>query len=418
MKEGMPKRATVLSAIEVKRLPVGFNPVGGVAGLALVVRGETARSWVLRIKIGGRRRDIGLGAYPEVSLARARERAVEARDKVRLGIDPVRERKRLYEALRLENSRSRSFQQCAEALHKSKSVEFRNAKHSAQWISTLRTYAYPVLENLPVESIELGHITRVLEPIWQEKTETASRVRQRVEAVLAYAIAHGYRKGSNVAAWKGNLDAILPKPQKLKNVQHLKALSLDEMNDFWLRLNAQDGIGARALTFLILCAARSGEVRGAQWDEIDFKAKTWTIPASRMKAGKQHIIPLCMDAITLLESFPRRNDLIFPAIRGGTLSDMTLSAVLKRMGISATVHGFRSSFRDWAAERTAYPREVAEQALAHTIGAVEKAYRRSDLLEKRRRLMDDWERFLMAPSSQSSIVPINRSTKKPADQDA
>ncbi len=405
----MPKRARELSAIEVKRLGEGFTPVGGVAGLALVVQSETARSWVLRIKIGEKRRDIGLGAYPEVSLARARERAVEARAKVQAGIDPVQERKALRDALRAENARSRTFRECAEAVHKSKSVEYKSKKHSDQWINTLSTYVYPVLGNLPVESVTLGHVVRALEPIWVEKTETATRVRQRIESVLSYAITHGYRSGSNVAAWKGNLDSVLPKPRKLKNVQHLKAVPLDEMPDFWARLNSQEGTGPAALKFTILTAARSGEVRGARWSEIDLNASTWTIPGSRMKAGKEHAIPLCSAAVALVIALPRNNELIFPALRGGKISDMTLTAVLKRMGVAATVHGFRSAFRDWAAERTAYPREIAEQALAHSIGAVERAYRRSDLLEKRRRLMQDWQQFLeTSATATSNVLPLRR----------
>jgi integrase len=402
----MPKRAKELSAVEVRRLPVGFHPVGGVAGLALVVRDTGAKSWIMRVKVGDKRRDIGLGAYPEVSLARAREKAAEAREKIQGGTDPVLERRAARDALKAASARSRTFEQCTEAFLARKFAEFKNEKHKSQWQNTLETYAGPIIGKLSVEDITLGHITRILEPIWETKTETATRLRQRIEAVLAYAITSGYRSGANVAAWKGNLDSILAKPQKLKKIEHHKAVPVDEIAGVWSRLNGQDGMGAAALQFVILTACRSGEVRGARWEEVNWDAKTWTVPAERMKAGKEHVVPLSPAAIKLLKSLPQDRELIFPAPRGGMLSDMTLGAVLKRMGVDATVHGMRSTFRDWAAEKSAFPREVCEQALAHTLGAVEKAYRRSDLLEKRRRLMADWQRFLETARPSGKVVKI------------
>ncbi len=399
----MPKRARPLSALAVRRLGPGFHPVGGVAGLALVVRSTGAKSWVLRVAVGGKRRDIGLGAYPEVTLAKAHERAAHARDLIRQGIDPVRERKAQRDALRAQTGRARTFRQCTDAYLKRKTAEFSNPRHAAQWRTTIEQYAYPVVGDLPVEAIQLGHITRILEPVWTTKTETATRVRQRIEAVLAYAITHGYRTGANVAVWKGNLDTILPNPQKLKRVKHFAAVPVGDMADFWARLGSQDGTGAQALQFLILTAARSGEVRGARWDEIDLQGQIWTVSASRMKARREHVVPLCPAAVEVLEARPRESALIFPAPRGGVLSDMALSAVLRRMGVDATVHGFRSVFRTWSAEHTGYPREVLEQALAHTLGALEQAYNRSTLLEKRRRLMGDWQRFLETPAMAGQV---------------
>ena len=402
----MPKRAIELGAVQIRRLGPGFHAVGGVAGLAISIKDTGASSWVLRTRVGGKRHDIGLGPYPEVGIAKARERAAEVKEKIRQGIDPIAEKRALHAALKADRGRTRTFEQCTDAFLKRKTAEFSNAKHAAQWRTTIETYANPTIGKLPVDHIALGHITRVLEPIWSEKTETATRLRQRIEAVLDYAIASGYRSGSNPAAWKGNLDAILPKPQKLKKVKHHAALPVDSMHDFWKRLKDQKGMGAKALSFAILTAARSGEVRGATWSEIDLKGKTWTIPEERMKAGQKHVVPLSPAAVKLLEALPRDNELVFPAPRGGKLSDVTLLAVLRRMEVDVTAHGFRSTFRDWAGERTAYPREVCEQALAHTLGAVEKAYRRGDLLEKRRRLMNDWQKFCETPAPTGDVVGI------------
>jgi integrase len=410
----MPKRAKTLSAIEVKRLGPGFHAVGGVAGLHLA-NGENSSSWILRVRIGSERPDLGLGPYPEVSVARAREKAAELREKARQGIDPRAERRALRAAieseraaLKVKQSRAKTFDVCAEDYLKRKTVEFKNSKHAAQWKSTLETYASPVIGNLLVDRIELDHVTEILDPIWSEKTETATRLRQRIEAVLDYAITKNYRAAPNPAAWKGNLDTVLPKPEKLKRVKHHAAIPVNDMGAFWSRLKGQDGMGAAALRFAILTACRSGEVRGARWDEIDVNAKTWTVPADRMKAAVEHVVPLSPAAIRLLESLPRTNEFVFPAIRGGMLSDGTLTAVLKRMEVEATAHGMRSTFRTWAAERTAYPREVCEQALAHTIGKVEAAYNRSDLLEKRRKMMRDWQRFIETPRPTGNVVELRR----------
>lgn len=385
----------------------GSHAVGGVSGLMLQVTPTGGKSWLLRTMVGDRRREIGLGGFPDVLLVQARDHAREIKAAIRQGVDPVEQRKAARAELIAANSKRQTFKEAAEKYLASKTIEFRNAKHAKQWGSTLATYAYPVIGELPVASVELAHIVKVLEPIWQTKTETATRVRGRVEAVLAWATVSGFRSGDNPARWRGNLDAVLPKPTKLKKVKHHAALSWREINGFMSDLRDREGTAARALEFLILTAARSGEVRGATWDEINFIAGTWTVPAERMKAGRDHIVPLTCDSLELLKTLPKQEgtDLLFPAPRGGMLSDMALSAVMKRMKVDATPHGFRSTFRDWASETTSYPHDVCEMALAHTINsAVERAYRRGDLLEKRKRLMADWDAFINKPSQRNAEV--------------
>lgn len=409
-----PKKAKELTALEVKRLTKpGLHAVGGVAGLYLQVTHSGARSWILRATVGKRRRDIGLGGYPDVPLAQAREKAREARELIKQGIDPVEQRKAARTALIAAQASRITFDQAAARFLSSKRHEFKNAKHAAQWESTLKTYASPIIGRLPVSEVELPHIVEILEPIWTTKTETASRLRGRIEAVLAWATVAGYRSGDNPARWKGHLDAVLPKPSKVAKVKNHRALPIDDMGAFMVALRKREGMAAKALEFLILTAARSGEVRGATWDEIDLKAKVWTIPAERMKAGKEHRVPLSDPAVALLEALPRLagSPYVFPSARGGMLSDMALSALMKRMAVDAVPHGFRSTFRDWCAERTNYPREVAEMALAHTISdKVEAAYRRGDLFEKRRRLMADWARFCDTTQKASGeVVPLQRS---------
>lgn len=408
----MPKKADELKAIQVERLKApGFHAVGGVAGLHLRVSDTGARSWIARLMVGNRRRDIGLGGYPDVTLSQARERAREARAKVREGIDPIEARRAALTALR----GTLTFDEAAERLIEAKAPEWKNAKHAAQWAATLKTYASPIIGRLPVDKIELAHIVDVLTPIWREKTETATRLRSRIEAVLSWATASGYRSGENPARWRGNLDAgIFPKAGKIRKVVHHAAVAIDVMPEFMAELRERDGMAARALEFLILTATRSGEVRGALWSEIDLDAAVWTIPAHRMKAGKAHVVPLSAPALALLRGLPRLagNDLIFPAPRGGVLSDMTLTAVMRRMQVDAVPHGFRSTFRDWASERTSYPAQVAEMALAHAIGnKVEAAYRRGDLLAKRVNLMRDWSRFCDAPKA-ANVTPIGRGKRK------
>jgi integrase len=411
----MPKKAKELEAIQVKRLTKpGLHAVGGVAGLLLQVTPTGARSWILRTMVGAKRRDIGLGGFPDVTLARAREQAREAKEMIKQGTDPVEQRKSARGALMAAQARGVSFDECARQFIESKTVEFSNPKHAAQWTNTLRDYASPLIGRLPVAEVELAHIVKVLEPIWQTKTETATRVRGRIESVLAWATVSGYREGDNPARWKSNLDAVLPKPAKLKNVQHHKALPWQDMNDFMQKLRQRQGMGARCLEFTILTGLRSGEVRGAKWQEIDLKANTWTVPAERMKMKKAHTVPLCDDAVKLLEQLPKfkDNELAFPGTRGGILSDVGVTKPIRVMGYDVTVHGFRSTFRDWIAESTSYPHHVQEMALAHAVSnAVERAYRRGDLLAKRTNLMRDWCKFINSPASSGEVVGIREHAK-------
>lgn len=414
----MPRQAPILGALAVKNLKTpGLHAVGEVPGLALQVLPTGARTWILRITIGGKRRDMGLGGFPEVSLADARAMARQARLRVREGFDPIEERKALRSSLRAAASKVMTFKAAAEAYIASMGEEWKNDKHRAQWGSTLKTYAYPKIGELSVADIELPHVLSVLEPIWSEKPETASRLRGRIEAVLNWSTTRGLRTGLNPARWRGHLDNQLAKPGKLKAAKHRErgndghhaAMAIDDAGDFLTKLRAAEGMGARALEFVILTAARSGEVRGATWTEIDLEGGVWTIPAGRMKAGKEHRVALSKAAVALLKGLPRMagTDLVFWAPRGGQLSDMTLSAVMRRMKAGATPHGFRSTFRDWVAERTTYPGDMAEMALAHTIGdKVEAAYRRGDMFERRRRMMEDWSKFLSSPAKRGEVVPI------------
>lgn len=422
----MPRVAKELSALEVKRLSEpGMYAVGGVPGLHLQVLPGGGKTWLLRVTIGAtadgkqRRSEVGLGGYPAVTLQQAREKAREVREKIAQGIDPIAERKAARSALMASRATEINFEEAAKQYIAAKSPEWKNAKHAQQWGNTLETYAFPKIGRLQVRDIDTPHVLEVLEPIWTVKTETASRVRGRIEAVLDWATVRKYRDGQNPARWKGYLDSMLPEPTKVaKNGNHA-ALPFAEAPAFMKHLRKMEGTGPRALEFTILTATRSGEVRGAKWDEIDLEAGVWTIPAERMKMGKEHEVPLTEDAVGLLKALPRfeDNNLVFPASRGGELSDMTLAAVIKRMHESetkagrkgyidpkqadkngnpkiATPHGFRSTFRDWAAEQTDHPREVAEMALAHSIESkVEAHYRRGNLLQKRRALMEDWAAY-------------------------
>jgi integrase len=386
-----------MGPLEVSRLSTtGTYAVGGVAGLQLQIIGA-AKSWILRAVVGGKRRRMGLGSYPTVSLSRAREKAREAQELIDQGIDPIAERVRAHSSLRAQQARGIKFDAACKAYLEARSEEWRNLKHRQQWENTLATYASPVMGALLVEDIEKEHVLAVLRPIWKTKTETATRVRGRIEAVLDWATANGHRDGLNPARWKGHLSELLPRPNKLTKVEHHPALPISQLGSFMASLRQRDGISTRALEFAILTAARSGEVRGATWDEFDLEAALWTVPASRMKAGKEHRVPLSPQAMALLAALPRAKDsiLVFPAPRAGMLSDMSLTAVTRRMDVSAVPHGFRSSFRDWAAERTTYPSDMAEMALAHAISnKVEAAYRRGDMFERRRQMMCDWAEFL------------------------
>jgi len=376
-----------LSVRKVKTAGPGRYTDG--SGLMLVVKPSGTRSWVLRYQIDGRRRDMGLGSFPEVTLAMARDRSLQARREIAEGRDPLSQKAKSH---RLQ------FGEAARELIAAKRESWRNAKHAAQWTSTLERHVLPSLGDRDVRSIETNDVLAVLNPIWTEKPETASRVRQRIEAVLDYSRATGKREGANPARWRGHLDQVLAQPNKVRTVAHFLAMDWREVPGFMSALGECSGLGAQALAFAILTSARSGEVRGATWSEFDLEQRVWTIPPARMKAAKEHRVPLSAAA---MEQLPEPGDpeaLVFPSVKDPRrpISDMTLSAVLKRLGRKdVTVHGFRSSFRDWAGETTQFPREVIEAALAHRLkDKAEAAYARGDLFQKRRALMLAWASYL------------------------
>jgi len=428
----MPKVAAEMSALEVRNLvhPSGKGnalfAVGGVTGLYMQITPGGGRSWILRTTVGKARRDIGLGGFPTVTLAQARDKAREARDKIGRGVDPVAERQAAKAALIAAAGRGMSFEKAVDSYLSAKLDAFKNAKHRQQWQNTLRQYALPVLGRMMVQDIDVRDVLRVLQPIWHDKTETASRLRGRIESVLSWATVAGHRKGDNPARWAGNLKELLPAPSKVAKEGNQPALTLDDAPRWFAALRTRDGMGARALEFLALTAARSQEVRGATWDEFDLDKALWIVPAARMKMGREHRVPLTDEAVSLLKALPRMagNPLVFPAARGGQLSDMTVSAVMRRMSEAdiseggtgfadrvskrpAVPHGLRSTFRDWVAEKTQFPGEMAEVALAHRISnAVEASYRRGDMIEKRRRMMGEWGGYLAKTPKSAKVVRL------------
>jgi integrase len=375
---------------------------GDGGGLQLSVASTGAKKWVLRFVWQGRAREMGLGSYPEVGLAEAREKAIAGRRLARSGVDPIAERKRDW--------RVPTFGELADEVVAEQGKGFRNEKHKAQWAMTLREYAAP-LRSMPIDTITTEDILGVLKPIWSTKAETASRLRGRVERVLNAAKAKGYRSGENPAAWRGHLENLLPKRQKLARGHHA-AMPYADVPAFVARLRERQATAALMLEFAILTTARSGEVLGARWPEIDFGAKVWTIPPERMKAGREHRVPLSERAVTVLNKMneARTGEYAFPgSVCGRPLSVMAMDMVLRRMGQDVTVHGFRSSFRDWAGNETHFPRELAEHALAHVIGdKAEQAYRRSDALEKRRALMDAWAAYCDPSSADAKVTLLRR----------
>lgn len=407
----MARKAKQLSPLAVGRLiEPGMWAVGGVAGLYLHISDNRARSWILRATVGSKRRDMGLGGFPDVTLAGAYEKAREARLTIEQGNDPILARKQAQSALIAAQATELTFSKAATAYVDAHGDEWRNPKHRQQWVNTLATYAEPVIGNMLVRDVAQTHILAILEPIWKTKTETATRVRGRIESVLDWCTVRGHRKGDNPARWKGYLDQLLPAPGKIAKVEHHPALHIDKVGTFMRDLRTRQGTAARALEFAILSAARSGEVRGMLWSEVDLKAGVWVIPAERMKAEKEHRVPLSKPLAGILIAHPQQEgiDLVFPAPRGGVMSDMTLTAVTRRMGVDAVPHGFRSTFRDWAGERTNFPRDMAEMALAHSVGdKVEAAYRRGDMLEKRRQMMQSWADFCDRPVSSADTNVVD-----------
>ena len=438
----MPKKVNHRTALEVSRWrEPGLHTVGGVTGLHLQVKPSRAtpprdpvRSWILRAMVGGRRLDIGLGPFPEVSLEQARQKTRETREQIRQGLHPLEQRRAARDALRASYGKRLTFDEAAKAAHQARVDEFKNPKHRAQWIKTLETYASPKIGKLPVAAIELPHVLSVLKPIWSTKTETATRLRQRMEATLAWATTAGYRRGDNPARWDGNLEHVLPKSRKVKRTKHHPSLPAARIGELLAELRALPGTPARALEFAILTAARVSEVRFATAREFDIETKVWTVPGDRMKAGLPHRVPLCDRALEILQSLPeaKKDSLVFPGRKAGrALSENTLNQVIKRMhnvrvennlegyvdpkrAQIATVHGMRSTFIDWARTSTNYSTETQELALAHVnTDATRAAYARDELLDIRRRLMRDWARFCEKPiktadDTSADVIPMRK----------
>ena len=433
----MPKIVTPLSDLQVRRITrVGWHAVGGVAGLLLQVRkpekvgSQMPRSWILRVKVGDQRQPIGLGSYPQVSLAAAREQAaklsIEAKQGVNLKAKKIAQRSALISAA----AKNKTFQECAESYMDAHSSDYTNDKHRKQWPSTLVTYAYPIIGKMLVSDIAMRDVRNVLEQetvvdknikgkLWYVKTETAKRLLGRIKTVLDYATVNQYRSGTNPAQWTGFLSTQLPSPKKLQKKEHHPAVPYQQMGDFMLKLRSNPSLSAKALELLILTAVRSGSVRNAEWSEIDLDNALWIIPAEHTKARQEHRVPLQPQAIRLLNSLPKLagTNLIFPSRTGKPLSDMAFSQLMRGMRergeltVEAVPHGFRSTFRDWAAEQTAYPDEIRKAASGHTVGdSVKQAYQRTDLLEKRRRLMTEWARFLDAKSisKNNNVTKLNK----------
>lgn len=399
-----------LSALAVARAKdPGYY--GDGAGLYLQVSKSGTKSWIFRFTLRGKAREMGLGATHTVSLALARESARQHRLTIRNGKDPLEARIADRLDAKLERAKAMTFDDCAKAYIAAHRGSWKSAKHAAQWESTLATYAGPTIGALPVAAVDTALVVKVLEPIWQEKTETATRLRGRIESILDWATVSHFRTGENPARWRGHLDNLLANPSKVARVVHHAALPWAEIGTFMVDLRQRQGVAARAVEFGILTAGRSGEVRGARWSEIDLDGATWTVPGERMKAGREHRVPLSTAAVELLRHLPRLGDVIFPGKKHESeLSDMSLTAVLKRMArIDITMHGFRSTFRDWCAESAgnSFPREVCEHALAHSLpDKVEAAYRRGDLIEKRKVLMQVWADFCAIVPSSASVTPL------------
>jgi integrase len=434
----MAHRLGRLTALEVSktRTPGRYPDGGGLylqvtsaAGLDDRGRARVTKSWVYRFMLRGKANWMGLGGAgsDDVSLAEAREKAAECRRQRSAGINPIEAREAEKRRAALEAATAMTFDQCRAAFIDANKAAWRNAKHCAQWTNTLATYVTPVFGGLPVQAVDTGLVLKVLEPIWSKKPETAGRVRGRIETVLDWAAARGYRQGQNPARWRGHLDQLLPKRSKVRKVKHHPALPFDELPDFIRALQQHDeGLAAQALAFLILTATRTGEVIGARPDEIKAAERVWVIPPERMKGGREHRVPLSDRALAIVEKVKKEHpgDYLFPgARRGKSLSNMSMLELVRGMtradgkpwtdhrGRMAVPHGFRSTFRDWAAERTNFPAEVAKMALAHAIeDRTEAAYRRGDLFDKRRRLMAAWAMFCAAPAQQEANVTTLRPT--------
>ena len=410
------KRVAPLTAGKVAKVTKPARYADG-GGLYLWVKPDGRKTWTFRWRdrITGKLREAGLGSFTNqrVTLKQARDRADVYRDMVWNGLDPIAEKRNRIEEARAALANRMTFKDCATRYIDAHKASWRNERHTAQWSSTLNTYAAPIME-LPVADIDDELVLQCLEPIWTTKTETATRVRQRIECVLDWATARKYRSGENPARWRGHLDKLLPKPNKLKNIQHLAALPYNDVGTFMVKLREGDSMAAKALELQILTAARPGEVVGAQWTEFDLNSKVWTIPAERTKANKEHSIPLSPQAVTLLKKLPKASEFAFPSasLNCGMSTALGLN-LIKEIQPGITQHGFRSTFRDWAADKTSYPREVIEMALAHRLkDKAEAAYFRSDLIAKRARLMTDWANYCdQLPGDSATVTPIRNGAK-------
>lgn len=408
-------RLTARAVINLKK--PGWYPDG--AGLYLQVTSPTSKSWVYRYQISGKERRHGLGSYDknDRTLEWARREVEKCKEIRGNGYDPIEYKKAKELEKNLLETKSITFKECALAYIESHKLGWKNAKHESQWRNTLETYTYSIIGDLSVQDIDIGLVMDVLEPIWFEKTETASRVRQRIENILDWATVKGYRAGDNPALWRGRLDKLLPKRTKVQKPKHFEAMDYRDVPEYFRSLRKRDTVATRALAFTILTAARNGEARAVTTDELDSKDKVWTIPDTRMKADREHRVPLSAEALKIIkemEPFKRHTDnYIFPGqAHSKPISEPSLLKVVKQHDKTLTVHGFRSSFRDWCAEQTSYPREVAEAALAHAVkDKTEAAYQRGDMFEKRRKLMDAWSNYCLNSKSTAEVVPIKRAAK-------
>jgi integrase len=398
-----------LRPVDLPRLAPGFHHDGG--GLYLDVRagrGGVTRAWVFRYTRQGKARTMGFGPLHTIRLADAREKAREARKLLLEGVDPIDAREAHRAAQRVSAATTITFRQAAEAYIDAHSAAWGRSKSERQWRQSLTDHVFPVLGSLPVAAIDTGLVMRVLEPIWKTKTETASRVRQRIESILGWATVSGYRHGDNPAQWRGHLENLLPKKTKVRPVEHHARLPYAEIADFMAKLRQQEGVAPRALEFAILTASRAGEALGARWSEINLAERLWIVPGERMKSGREHRVPLSDAALAILGPQGAPAEFVFPGGKvGQPLTSMALLKVPARMGYPVTVHGFRSTFRDWCAERTNFPSEMAEMALAHTVNdRVEAAYRRGDMFDRRREMMATWAQFCAAEDADEKVVPL------------
>ena len=402
----MGKGIHKLTGADLKRRQAGLIGDGNGLWLQITVgRNKPTRSWLQRYTFNGRRREMGLGSVAIVSLTEARAASLQCRKLLHDGIDPIEHRKAERAARAAAAAKMMSFDECAAAYIGAHRHAWRSERHAQQWPTTLAKYVSPVFGRLPISQIDTAFVVKALRPVWERMPKTASRLRGRIEAILDWATVSGFRQGENPARWDGHLEHVLASPRKLQPIEHHAALPYRDVPAFMANLRKLKGTTARAVEFTILCAARRGEALGARWEEIDFDDKVWTIPPSRMKSGKAHRVPLSPHAIAIIEGEHaiRCSALVFPGNRslwGGTVANL-----IKSIATDATLHGFRSSFRDWCGEQTNFPREVAEAALAHRVGdAVEQAYRRGDALEKRRKLMTAWSDFCGRPARTGSMV--------------